>query len=250
MARIVVPGGQITSTQARMISKVSELYAQGKVAVTTRQSIQLHWVKTPNLAELMRELAGEGLTTFHGCGDVNRNVAACPLAETLPLPAGQLPARRQRDLPADGKQPRPGQPAAQIQDYLLRMWRRLRPALYQLCGSGWPHPPRVRRKGRVGLSGGPRGGAGLEGPMSVRTCFPGCRVTGLPGCAGLGGCCSATMVTAATDPKHASNSWCTSRESTGVGNGSSTTSTGRASRRTTSKPRPWKTWAFPIPTVR
>lgn len=82
MARIVIPGGQLTSSQARIISKVSELYAQGKIAVTTRQSIQLHWLKTPNLPEMMRELTADGLTTFHGCGDVNRNVTACPLAET------------------------------------------------------------------------------------------------------------------------------------------------------------------------
>jgi sulfite reductase beta subunit-like hemoprotein len=81
MARIVLPGGQIASSQARMIAKVAEMYAQGKLAVTTRQSIQLHWLKTPRLPEMMRALAEEGLTTFHGCGDVNRNVTACPLAE-------------------------------------------------------------------------------------------------------------------------------------------------------------------------
>lgn len=82
MARIVIPGGRIASSQARVIAKASEMFAQGKLAVTTRQSIQLHWLKTPNLPELMRALGEEGLTTFHGCGDVNRNVAACPLAET------------------------------------------------------------------------------------------------------------------------------------------------------------------------
>lgn len=82
MARIVIPGGQLTSSQARVIAVVSEKYAQGKVAVTTRQSIQLHFLKIPNLPEMMRDLAEDGLTTFHGCGDVNRNVTACPLAET------------------------------------------------------------------------------------------------------------------------------------------------------------------------
>ncbi len=82
MARIVIPGGQITSGQARVIAKASELYAQGKLSVTTRQAIQLHWLKIPNLPELLRELAEDGLTTFHGCGDVTRNVTACPLAET------------------------------------------------------------------------------------------------------------------------------------------------------------------------
>ena len=82
MARVVVPGGQLTSSQARTLAKISENYAQGKLAVTTRQSIQMHWLKVPYLPDMMRELSEDALTTFHGCGDVNRNVAACPLAET------------------------------------------------------------------------------------------------------------------------------------------------------------------------
>ena len=82
MARVVIPGGQLTSSQARVLAKASELYAQGKIAVTTRQAIQMHWLKLPNLPELLRHIAEDGLTTLHGCGDVNRNVASCPLAET------------------------------------------------------------------------------------------------------------------------------------------------------------------------
>lgn len=82
MARIVLPGGVVTSSQARVIARTSELYAQGKLAVTTRQAIQLHWLKTPALADMMRELATESLSCFHGCGDVTRNVTSCPLAET------------------------------------------------------------------------------------------------------------------------------------------------------------------------
>ena len=107
MARVVLPGGQLMSSQGKVIAKVSELYAQGKLAVTTRQSIQMHWVKLPNIPELLRALAEDGLTTFHGCGDVNRNVAACPLAETCRyrrinvLPYAQEVAKfiaRSRDL--------------------------------------------------------------------------------------------------------------------------------------------------------
>ena len=82
MARIVLPGGVVTSSQARVISRTSELYGQGKIAVTTRQALQLHWLKTPALADMMRELATESMSCFHGCGDVTRNVASCPLAET------------------------------------------------------------------------------------------------------------------------------------------------------------------------
>lgn len=82
MARVVIPGGQITSSQARVLAKAAELYGQGKLCVTTRQAIQMHWLKVPNLPDLLRALAEDGMTTFHGCGDVTRNVAACPLAET------------------------------------------------------------------------------------------------------------------------------------------------------------------------
>jgi len=107
MARIVVPGGVMTSSQARRICKIAEDYAQGKLAITTRQCIQLHWLKTPSLADMIRGLAEDSLSTFHGCGDVTRNVTACPLAETCQykrfnvLPYSQETARvltEMRDL--------------------------------------------------------------------------------------------------------------------------------------------------------
>jgi sulfite reductase beta subunit-like hemoprotein len=82
MARIVVPGGVMTTSQARRICKTAEDYAQGKLSITTRQCIQLHWLKIPSLSDMIRGLASDSLSTFHGCGDVSRNVAACPLAET------------------------------------------------------------------------------------------------------------------------------------------------------------------------
>ena len=81
MARIVVPGGVITTAQARQIAKTAENHAQGRLNITTRQSIQYHWLKVPRVPDMMRELATENVTTYHGCGDVNRNTAACPMAE-------------------------------------------------------------------------------------------------------------------------------------------------------------------------
>jgi len=82
MARIVVPGGRLTSAQARKIAEVSEKYAGGLLSITTRQAIQLHFLQLGVLADMMRDIATEGLSTFHGCGDVVRNITACPLAET------------------------------------------------------------------------------------------------------------------------------------------------------------------------
>jgi ferredoxin-nitrite reductase len=84
MARIVTPGGVMTSSQARNLARVSEKYGQGVLSVTTRQAIQFHWLKLGSLADMIRGLSEEGSTTMHGCGDVTRQVAACPLAETCP----------------------------------------------------------------------------------------------------------------------------------------------------------------------
>jgi len=82
MARVVIPGGVVTSSQARRIVQVAEDYGQGKISITTRQCIQFHWLKAPALADMLRDLAKDNLSCFHGCGDVTRNVVACPLAET------------------------------------------------------------------------------------------------------------------------------------------------------------------------
>ncbi len=81
MARIVVPGGVLTSVQARQIAQTADRHAQGRVNITTRQSIQYHWMKVGRVPDAMRELAAEGVSTYHGCGDVTRNVTACALAE-------------------------------------------------------------------------------------------------------------------------------------------------------------------------
>ena len=84
MARIVVPGGVLTSSQVRGLSKIIEAYAQGRICVTTRQALQLHYLRLGDIAPMMRELAKNSLGTFHGCGDNIRNTAACPWASVCP----------------------------------------------------------------------------------------------------------------------------------------------------------------------
>ena len=84
MARVVIPGGQITSVQARWLARIAERFSTNRISFTTRQSAQLHWLKLKDLAPFLREIKAAGLTTFHGCGDVTRNVAACPWAAICP----------------------------------------------------------------------------------------------------------------------------------------------------------------------
>jgi len=84
MTRLTVPGGVITSAQARQIAETAEHYAQGRINITTRTSLQYHWIKLKNVPLMLRELGQEGISTFHGCGDVARNITACQMAENCP----------------------------------------------------------------------------------------------------------------------------------------------------------------------
>ena len=99
MARVVIPGGKMTSVEARTLAKLSATYSPQRISFTTRQSAQLHCLKLKDLPQLLRDLAAAGMTTFHGCGDVTRNVAACPWASICPhrrldvLPLAQQTAR-------------------------------------------------------------------------------------------------------------------------------------------------------------
>ena len=108
MARVVIPGGQITSVQARELARISKKYSPNRISFTTRQSAQLHCLKLTDLPHFLREIKAAGLTTFHGCGDVTRNVAACPWASICPhrridvLPYAKAAAARLGRVPRIG----------------------------------------------------------------------------------------------------------------------------------------------------
>jgi sulfite reductase (ferredoxin) len=80
MMRIKIPFGGITPEQLETLADLSEEYADGVSHVTTRQDIQFHYVHIDDTPALMRRLAAVGITTREACGNVVRNVTACPLA--------------------------------------------------------------------------------------------------------------------------------------------------------------------------
>jgi ferredoxin-nitrite reductase len=82
MARIVIPGGKLTSSDIRAIAEASKNFASGHISVTTRQALQLHKLQLSQLPDFFRFIKKNNLSTFHGCGDVVRTIPACPLAET------------------------------------------------------------------------------------------------------------------------------------------------------------------------
>jgi sulfite reductase (ferredoxin) len=80
MMRIKIPFGGVTPEQLEVLADLSEEYADGVAHITTRQDVQFHFVHIDDTPSLMRRLAAVGITTREACGNVVRNVTACPLA--------------------------------------------------------------------------------------------------------------------------------------------------------------------------
>ncbi len=80
MMRIKIPGGILTPAKLRTIGELAQRYGQNRGELTTRQDIQLHWIRLEALPEIFQTLAAAGLTTKGGCGDVLRNITSCPVA--------------------------------------------------------------------------------------------------------------------------------------------------------------------------
>ncbi len=83
MIRIRIPGGQLTPAQLKAISELTDQYARGFGDITTRQTIQLHWLTTKDLKPIFQKLWDIGMSSQFACGDVPRNIIGCPLAGVL-----------------------------------------------------------------------------------------------------------------------------------------------------------------------
>ncbi|MED1781247.1 nitrite/sulfite reductase [Brevibacillus fortis] len=80
MMRVRIPGGILSSEQARVLAKIAEDYGRDLVDVTTRQAVQFHWLTVESLADIFERLASVGLSSFEACGDCPRQIIGNPLA--------------------------------------------------------------------------------------------------------------------------------------------------------------------------
>jgi sulfite reductase (ferredoxin) len=78
MVRCKIPGGRVTADQYLALDELADRYANGTLRVTTRQGFQFHGVLKTNLKATIAGINATLLTTLGACGDVNRNVMACP----------------------------------------------------------------------------------------------------------------------------------------------------------------------------
>lgn len=80
MIRIKLPFGRVTSEQLVRITKVSDEYSTGRLHITTRQDIQIHYVSLDRTPELWAQLAIDDITLREACGNTVRNITASELA--------------------------------------------------------------------------------------------------------------------------------------------------------------------------
>ncbi|MEW7277210.1 HEPN domain-containing protein [Aquimarina sp. 2201CG1-2-11] len=80
MIRIKLPYGKVLSNQLKRICEVSDEYSRGRLHITTRQDIQIHYVDLNRTPELWAELERDDVTLREACGNTVRNVTASETA--------------------------------------------------------------------------------------------------------------------------------------------------------------------------
>jgi len=90
MMRLTNCGGVLEPDQLRAIGEVARDYAQGPadnpefgngwIDLTTRQSVQLHWLKLEDIPEIWEKLEAVGVSSRSAGGDTMRNISGCPVA--------------------------------------------------------------------------------------------------------------------------------------------------------------------------
>ncbi|MDD5180822.1 MAG: nitrite/sulfite reductase [Gallionellaceae bacterium] len=85
MLRTKIPGGRLTPDQLDAFADVAETYSQHGIAhITTRQSIQIHFIPLAKTPDAMRRLAQTGMTSREACSNTVRNMSACALSGVCP----------------------------------------------------------------------------------------------------------------------------------------------------------------------
>jgi sulfite reductase (ferredoxin) len=92
MVRCKIPGGKLTARQYLAVDDLAGAYANGTLRFTSRQGIQLHGVLKGNLKATLAGINASLLTTLGACGDVARNIMACPAPHAHDAVRAQLQA--------------------------------------------------------------------------------------------------------------------------------------------------------------
>ncbi|HSR53185.1 MAG TPA: NADPH-dependent assimilatory sulfite reductase hemoprotein subunit [Acidobacteriota bacterium] len=78
MMRVALPAGIMTAGQYLSLDEMAGRLADCSLRITTRQGIQFHGVLKGALKPAVQDINRRMMTTLGACGDVQRNVMACP----------------------------------------------------------------------------------------------------------------------------------------------------------------------------
>ncbi|MGD9884016.1 MAG: nitrite/sulfite reductase, partial [Reyranella sp.] len=76
MLRIAIPYGTLSSRQLRKLADIARKYDRGYGHFTTRQNLQLNWIKLEDAPDALAELAEVDMHAMQTSGNVIRNVTA------------------------------------------------------------------------------------------------------------------------------------------------------------------------------
>ncbi|MSQ13993.1 MAG: nitrite/sulfite reductase [Dehalococcoidia bacterium] len=80
MMRIKMPLGRLTAAQLEAVGRLARDFTETKRGhFTTRENVQLHFMKLEQSSEAIRILGEVGLTTREACGNTVRNITGCPM---------------------------------------------------------------------------------------------------------------------------------------------------------------------------
>ena len=84
MLRIAVPYGTLSSKQLRKLAHVARVYDRGYGHFTTRQNLQLNWIKLSDVPDALEELASAGIHAIQTSGNCIRNITTDQWAGVAP----------------------------------------------------------------------------------------------------------------------------------------------------------------------
>jgi len=93
MQRVKLPAGVLSAEQAYKVAAVAERFGRGTVHLTTRGSMEVHWLVEGDLPRVKQELAKVGLTSRGACGGAVRGVT-CSSQGAAAFPGLESLARR------------------------------------------------------------------------------------------------------------------------------------------------------------
>jgi ferredoxin-nitrite reductase len=84
MMRVRITNGITDAAQLRTLAAIAAEFGRGRLDITTRQQLQLRWLRLEDIPAVLARLAEVGLTSLQTGMDNIRNVVGCPVAGLTP----------------------------------------------------------------------------------------------------------------------------------------------------------------------